>query len=77
MLLSRLCAADGLGLHLGAGLTAGLVATLLGSPADVIGTRVIAEAGQARGVFAVAADVSRGPFAVAADVEKRNVSLCQ
>lgn len=42
------CRADGLGLHLGCGLAAGFVATLLGSPADVLGTRLITTTGHAR-----------------------------
>lgn len=34
--------ADGIGVHLASGLTAGLTATVLGSPWDVIGTRLMA-----------------------------------
>ncbi len=34
--------ADGIGVHLASGLTAGLAATVLGSPWDVIGTRLMA-----------------------------------
>jgi len=51
--------ADGVALHLGSGLLAGLVATLLGSPADVIGTRVIAQEGRGGGLASVAAEMVR------------------
>lgn len=34
---------DGIGLHFIAGLSAGLAATALGSPADVVGTRLMAQ----------------------------------
>lgn len=48
--------ADGIGVHLASGLTAGLAATVLGSPWDVIGTRLMApkakgEAKQVKGLF--------------------------
>lgn len=42
--LLKLGLPDGIGLHLASGLTAGLAATILGSPWDVIGTRIMAVA---------------------------------
>ncbi len=42
--------ADSIPTHFAAGMTAGLAATVLGSPWDVIGTRLMADSGQ-HGVF--------------------------
>ena len=59
--------ADGIGVHLASGLTAGLAATVLGSPWDVIGTRLMAPgkssskdaAKQATGLFPFIANMLR------------------
>ncbi|KAL0051555.1 hypothetical protein WJX82_009741 [Trebouxia sp. C0006] len=57
--------ADSIGVHLASGLTAGLAATVLGSPWDVIGTRLMApgkstgKAKQAQGLFPFIAHMLR------------------
>lgn len=63
MLLKR-GAGDNLGTHIASGLCAGLAATLLGSPVDVIKTRVMALKSDASGVK------PRGPIGVAMDLLK-------
>ena len=43
LLLEKLGLQEGMGVHFTAGLSAGLAATALGSPADVVGTRLMAQ----------------------------------
>ncbi len=43
LLLESLGLQDGIAVHFTAGLSAGLAATILGSPADVVGTRLMAQ----------------------------------
>jgi len=50
---------DGAAVHVTSGLTAGLVATLMGSPADVVGTRIVAHKGDAGGLGRYCLDMLR------------------
>lgn len=52
---------DGIGVHLTSGLTAGLAATILGSPWDVIGTRLMAP-GKAKGPVGTQEALGLFPF---------------
>eukprot|EP00931_Biecheleriopsis_adriatica_P043809 TRINITY_DN25034_c0_g1_i1.p1 TRINITY_DN25034_c0_g1~~TRINITY_DN25034_c0_g1_i1.p1 ORF type:complete len:286 (+),score=54.00 TRINITY_DN25034_c0_g1_i1:32-889(+) len=56
---------DGPAVHVAAGLTAGFLATALGSPADVVGTRLVATVGETGGLGAYCLNMlqTEGPLA--------------